>query len=199
MAPSLPTPIPQERSEKRAPVRLLHHNDIPWQTTLCAKPDIRDLDLSFTLVSSWASVAQIASELPVLQRLSLKLVPWRWSSPTAQFTNGRIDSRLRLLSLERYGAFSTAFPNLTEIQLNGTLLSWAEVNGIITQMPVLRSLEMGHNRLSSLSTGGGSDPCDPHPTLQMLNLESNELSEWAHVASSISIMPRYVWRAQFPG
>ncbi|TEB36448.1 hypothetical protein FA13DRAFT_1258885 [Coprinellus micaceus] len=132
-------------------------------------PNIRDLDLSFTLVSSWASVAHIASELPLLQRLSL--------------------NRLRLFSLERDGAFSSAFLNLTEIQLNGTLLSWPEVNGIITQMPALRGLEMGYNHLSSLSTGGGSDPRGPHPTLQTLNLENNELAEWTIIASSICIMP----------
>lgn len=191
MVPSSPSPTPEERSEKPAPVRLLHHIQ-SLEDSLCtnSRSDIRDLDLSFTLVSSWASVAHIASELPLLQRLSLKLVSSLCPFSIAQFTNGRIDSRLRLFSLERDGAFSSAFLNLTEIQLNGTLLSWSEVNGIITQMPALRGLEMGYNHLSSLSTGGGSDPRGPHPTLQTLNLENNELAEWTIIASSICIMPR---------
>ena len=189
MVPSSPSPIPEERSEIPAPVRLPHHIQI-LEESLCTNSDIRDLDLSFTLVSSWASVAHIASELPLLQRLSLKLVSSLCPFLIAQFTNGRIDSRLRLFSLERNGAFSSAFLNLTEIQLNGTLLSWPEVYGIITKMPALRGLEMGYNRLSSLSTGGGSDPQGPHPTIQTLNLENNELAEWTIIASSICLMPR---------
>ncbi|KAF6764015.1 hypothetical protein DFP72DRAFT_1137168, partial [Ephemerocybe angulata] len=131
-------------------------------------PNIRGLDLSLTLVSSWASVAQIASELPLLQQLSL--------------------NRNRFLSLERDGAFSNSFLNLTEIQLNGTLLTWREANGIIRQMPSLRVLELGYNALSSLSTGG-SEERNTHPLLHTLNLDNNKLVDWIDVASSISIFP----------
>lgn len=100
-------------------------------------------------------------------------------------------SKIRLLSLdfEATGAIS-AFPNLIELQLNGTLLTWSEAHGIIAQMPQLRSLEMGYNELTSLS-GPPNGSHMHHSHLQILNFDNNKLSDWAHVASSTSSLSRY--------
>src|ERR1700753_3087104 len=43
---------------------------------------IRGLDLSKSLIPSWDTVAEITSELPLLERLALKLVPLILSPPT---------------------------------------------------------------------------------------------------------------------
>lgn len=57
-------------------------------------------------------------------------------------------------------------------------------------MPCLKSVEFGYNRLVRLS-GSESSAIPPHSTLQSLNLDSNSLSDWVHVCSSLAVYDRY--------
>jgi Leucine-rich repeat (LRR) protein len=80
-----------------------------------------------------------------------------------------------------------AFKNLEELQLNDTLLTWRDLNVIAMTMPHLKSVELGHNQLMGLS----SPIIKPYSSLQSLNLDSNSLSDWVHVCSSLADYDRY--------
>lgn len=54
-------------------------------------------------------------------------------------------------------------------------------------MPRLKSVELGYNQLMRLS----SDSIKPYPPLHSLNLDSNSLSDWDHICSSLSVYDRF--------
>ncbi|KAF8077772.1 hypothetical protein FPV67DRAFT_1402566 [Lyophyllum atratum] len=128
-------------------------------------PNIRGLDLSTSLLSGWDDVALITQELPILQRLGL--------------------NRNRLQPVTNCAAMETAFLRLTELQLNGTMLTWLEMQTAIAAMPNLRILEMGYNRLTHLQIPGAKYP-PPNNTVQVINLDSNACSDWVHIWKSLN-------------
>jgi hypothetical protein len=85
----------------------------------------------------------------------------------------------------------TAFTGLTELQLNGTLMTWLDMQAAIADMPNLRLVEMGYNRLASLSTPDAYFP--DNRALQVINLDSNVCSEWVHVCNSLHQYVSYVF------
>lgn len=125
-------------------------------------PNVRGVDLSYSLISSWDAVALIVVELPSLERLSLN------------------NNRLQPLSNLKLGR--DAFSHLSELQLNGTLMTWQAITGVVCLMPRLQRLESGYNRLQYLS----SLPQN-HPELAIttLNLDSNELSDWVEMSQAL--------------
>ncbi|KAF5380808.1 hypothetical protein D9615_004115 [Tricholomella constricta] len=133
-------------------------------------PSIRGLDLSTSLLPSWDIVALIARELPVLRRLCL--------------------NRCRLRSPTNFAVMETAFLHLTELQLNGTILTWQEIQTAIAAMPNLELVEMGYNSLTHLQTGGKSPP--PNNTVRVINLDSNACSDWVHIWKSLEHYTSYV-------
>jgi hypothetical protein len=74
-----------------------------------------------------------------------------------------------------------AFSNLIELRLNGTLTTWNEMQQVIISMPVLRIVEMGYNLIDELS----SDNLIRESTIEMINLDSNELLDWVHICGSL--------------
>lgn len=76
-----------------------------------------------------------------------------------------------------------AFKNLTELQLNGTLITWLEMQTAIADMPNLRLVEMGYNKLATLSPLDNSLPTNG--ALQVINLDSNLCSDWVNVCESL--------------
>lgn len=85
-----------------------------------------------------------------------------------------------------------AFRNLTELQLNGTLITWHEMQTVLTSMPKIQLIELGYNQLTFLST---ADDYSPHDgALQVINLDSNTCSDWVHVCKSLHQYPSYVLR-----
>lgn len=128
-------------------------------------PNICGLDLSMSLLPSWDIVALIAQELPTLQRLGL--------------------NRNRLQPATNFAAMETAFLRLTELQLNGTMLTWLEMQTATAAMPNLRLIEMGHNSLTRLQTMKDKSP-PPNDAVQLINLDSNACSDWVHIWKSLN-------------
>lgn len=59
-------------------------------------------------------------------------------------------------------------------------MQWDAVQDIIRYMPALRELEMGYNRIQSLSRGQVS-----HTSLEELNLDSNLLTSWSDICTAL--------------
>lgn len=92
-------------------------------------------------------------------------------------------SRNRLRYFENALGATSAFLKLTELQLNGTLTNWSEMETIIQVMPSLRLVELGYNSLMDLSMS-------KHPNksrLEVVNLDGNELKQWVHVSSTFTL------------
>ncbi|KAJ6618857.1 hypothetical protein B0H10DRAFT_2217348 [Mycena sp. CBHHK59/15] len=124
-------------------------------------PNVRGLDLSTSLIPTWDMVALISAELPTLQRLAL--------------------NRNRLQSPRDPQRMALAFNNLMELRLNGTLMTWEEMQQVTASMPVLCIVEMGYNfieKLSSVETNKGS-------TVETINLDSNNCRDWVHICESL--------------
>lgn len=149
--------------------------------------DVRGLDLSSNLLPSWQAVTEITRELPLLQRLSLKcvtkLVAATWTLNLPLFSRNRLQLPSNFQSMEG------AFQNLTDLQLNATLLSWTEMQAITSVMPKLQAIEMGYNQLSCLSDG----VIRPYGcNIQVINLDTNNCSDWVHLCASFSEYRSYV-------
>ncbi|KAF8559741.1 L domain-like protein [Imleria badia] len=127
---------------------------------LATCPNIRGLDFSASLLATWKSIADIAAELPHLERLAL--------------------NRNRFLPLDRELPI-LAFSCLCELQLNNTLISWVEFRNVARFMTSLRSVELGHNCLESLSPRSSLAV----PELLFLNLEDNLLDDWMKTTDSL--------------
>jgi len=89
-----------------------------------------------------------------------------------------------------YDHLIDAFPRLQEIQLNDTRLTWTDMKSITACMPQLEAIEMGYNQLSRLSDATVSIP--NNTTVRFLNLDTNLISEWVHVCTSLKEYPSYV-------
>ncbi|KAJ7149343.1 hypothetical protein C8R46DRAFT_1179791 [Mycena filopes] len=125
-------------------------------------PSVLGLDLSTSLIPSWDMMALIACELPALQRLAL--------------------NRNRLESPRDARAMALAFSNLIELRLNGTLITWREMQQVTASMPVLRIVEIGYNLIDDLTS---SDDPFRTSTIQTLNLDTNECRDWIHICESL--------------
>ncbi|CDO73583.1 hypothetical protein BN946_scf185014.g53 [Trametes cinnabarina] len=142
-------------------------------------PGIRGLDLSKNLIATWDVIAAVAVELPELRSLSLN------------------HNRLRppqLLSPD-----TPAFRRLEELQLNSTLTTWEEFITVLNFMPSLKAVELGYNRLCTLTKGQGTrrDALGAvhNATLQSVNFDGNSLDDFAGACAemrSLSAIQRLV-------
>ncbi|KAG5354078.1 hypothetical protein C0989_009776 [Termitomyces sp. Mn162] len=132
--------------------------------------NIHGLDLSKNLIPSWDVVASIARELPLLERLCLNLN--------------------RLLPGTDFAVMESAFVNLTELQLNGTMMSWSEMQNATANMPNLEFIEFGYNALTRLRNDDDTPPVNK--TVRVINLDSNTCSDWVHIWESIRHYISYV-------
>lgn len=148
--------------------------------------DVRGVDLSYSLISSWDAVALIVVELPSLERLSLKyvLVYMRLTHPVHRL--GVSNNRLQPLSSLKLGR--DAFSHLTELQLNGTLMTWQAIMGVVCLMPRLQRLESGYNRLQYLSS---LPQHHPELVITTLNLDTNQLSNWVETCQALVSFHKY--------
>ncbi|KAJ4475697.1 hypothetical protein J3R30DRAFT_3376039 [Lentinula aciculospora] len=129
-------------------------------------PNIRGLDLSASLIPTWSVIADIAVELPVLQRLALN---------RNRFAEVPLDT----------SKMSISFLNLTDLQLNGSLIGWHEVQRVTSFMPKLVSIELGSNQLCELEDS--ATPSSVHSSIRNINLEDNKCREWTRICWSLSI------------
>ncbi|KAJ7578440.1 outer arm dynein light chain 1 [Mycena floridula] len=123
-------------------------------------PNVRGLDLSSSLLPDWDTVARIAVELPLLQRLTL--------------------NRNRLASPRDLSIMSNGFLAIIEICLSATLTTWSELEEIAIYMPKLCLIEMGYNHLASLVSPGQKSS-----TVQSINLDGNECTDWTDIGASL--------------
>jgi hypothetical protein len=75
-----------------------------------------------------------------------------------------------------------SFLNLTDLQLNATLIGWNEMQQVTSFMPKLISVELGWNGLSvpdNPTIGKGS-------SIHIINLEGNQCREWTRICNSLS-------------
>ncbi|KIL69842.1 hypothetical protein M378DRAFT_1050127 [Amanita muscaria Koide BX008] len=129
-------------------------------------PNIRGLDLSDCLIPTWDVLAQITSELPKLERLSL--------------------NRTRLALQTDMARLKDAFNNVVELQLNRTMTIWSDMMTVTSLMPHLQTVEMAYNRLSQLDT---TDELASRSTIQSVNLEGNFCSDWNHLCNRFKLFP----------
>ncbi|KAI0723930.1 hypothetical protein C8T65DRAFT_734439 [Cerioporus squamosus] len=128
-------------------------------------PGIRGLDLSKNLIANWETVAAITIELQNLRSLSL--------------------NSNRLISPESSQLNASAFHRLEEIQLSSTLISWAEFQILLPHMPTLKAVELGYNRMKTLSSDRPSQSTwSTNTTVQTVNLDSNELDSFQNINSA---------------
>jgi hypothetical protein len=79
----------------------------------------------------------------------------------------------------------TSFRNLQELRLNHTWMPWPEIKKLIFEMPSLRVLEIGSNRLERLYDTGLEDEAKGS-ILEVLNFDENGLQDWCDTMVSIS-------------
>lgn len=84
-----------------------------------------------------------------------------------------------------------AFPKLLELQLNGTLIDWPEMQWITAYMPQLSSVELGYNALSQLAEAVEPTPPSSAP-LENVNLDGNSLTNWLNILPHLQTYPSYV-------
>lgn len=119
-------------------------------------------------------------ELSTLERLSLKYV-LAYVRYTHTIHRLRVsNNRLQPPSDLKLGR--DAFSRLTELQLNGTLMSWQAIMDVVALMPRLQRLESGYNRLQTLSSLPQNHP---EPVITTLNLDSNQLSDWTETCQAL--------------
>ncbi|BGP39628.1 hypothetical protein JCM10449v2_003579 [Rhodotorula kratochvilovae] len=134
---------------------------------------LETLNLSFSLLPTLQEAERIAGVLPRLQNLSLN---------SNRFS--RIDTPTALPGFER----------LRRLEINNTLMTWTEVRLISPSLPNLEELQFGYNRLSSLRASPTPSTSMRErrailPKLNRLNLEANELSDWANLVEELSCLP----------
>ncbi|KAJ7681776.1 hypothetical protein B0H17DRAFT_1075669 [Mycena rosella] len=135
--------------------------DEPTGTVRTTCPSIRGLDLSTSLIPSWDIIALICAELPALQRLAL--------------------NRNRLQTPRDPLTMTLAFSKLTELRLNGTLMTWKEMQQVTAAMPVLKIVEMGYDLINEVS----SPELLHGSTIETINLDSNNLRNWVDICDAL--------------
>uniref|UniRef100_A0A8C0MKC2 Tubulin-specific chaperone E n=1 Tax=Canis lupus familiaris TaxID=9615 RepID=A0A8C0MKC2_CANLF len=113
-----------------------------------ACPNIRKVDLSRNLLSSWDEVLDIADQLKHLEVLNLSE---------------------NKLSFPLASALTRAFPALKILALNRTGITWVEVLRCASGWPVLEELYLASNDLFI-----SERPADVLQTLKLLDLSSNQ-------------------------
>ena len=120
-------------------------------------PNIEELDLAGNLLTDWRSVEELGAQLPNLRSLDLR------------------GNRLQVPECTA----GARFGQLRVLVLNSTRMTWPDAVSCSRQIPLLRELHMAKNQLTSLSAG--CDLPDAFPSLDYLDLDSNEISEWSEV------------------
>lgn len=98
-------------------------------------------------------------------------------------------SNNRLQSFQSSIHAGQAFRNLTELQLNATLITWQTALNVIAFMPKLKHLELGYNRLSGLSST--EYPQGSFASLELLNLDGNDLMDWGDICRALRPFTRF--------
>ncbi|KAG0372230.1 hypothetical protein BGX24_000531 [Mortierella sp. AD032] len=137
-----------------------------FEETQKACPEIQDLDLSSTLISSWQDLADVIAPLSKLTVLRI--------------------NRDRFHPLTAQPSFEYAFKNIRCLAMNRVYISWDEMNMLEPSLPNLEILQIGFNLFTEL---GKSDEATPvaeqkvkgFAKLENLHLEGNKFVEWNQI------------------
>ncbi|DBB11985.1 hypothetical protein WJX82_006869 [Trebouxia sp. C0006] len=123
-------------------------------------PQLQELDLSENLLSSWLVLQQLGTALPSLA--CVNLTHNLMAMPTPEELRGAPHNQ-----------------SLRILVLNKCCLSWSQVVLIQESVPSLQELHLCSNGISQLSasSSGGRQ----FSQLQLLDLEDNNISDWAEV------------------
>ncbi|KAF8529341.1 RNI-like protein [Gautieria morchelliformis] len=132
-------------------------------------PNLKGVDLSRSLVPSWAELARIIEELPLLETLSLNF------------------NRLQLPAPDDLG---TAFAHVRDLRLNGTLTTWDDMLRLLPSFPELLRLELGLNDIPALSPDLPRHITMMATKLSDINLQENRLQHWQNTMEGISPFKR---------
>jgi Leucine-rich repeat (LRR) protein len=130
-------------------------------------PNIRGLDLSLSLISTWDMIFDIVVQLSNLSSLTLN------------------SNRLKELEAPRPSQLTST----KELFLNDNATSWEQAMLLSPMFPALEHIQLGHNFISTLSPWPASNNFKPYPALQDLNLDDNQLSDWMQIIKAISVFP----------
>ncbi|KAI8606037.1 hypothetical protein EDD21DRAFT_410545 [Dissophora ornata] len=141
-------------------------NAADFEETQKACPDIRDLDLSSTLIATWKDVADICAPLSKLDILRLN--------------RNRFQPLIEQPSLE-YG-----FKNIRCLAMIRIYLTWDEVELLEPSMPNLQIFQIGFNMYTELgktneSSSASSQKLKGFANLEELHLEGNLFEDWNQI------------------
>lgn len=94
----------------------------------------------------------------------------------------------RFLPLQLPKQARRAFENLIELELNSSLVAWQDMLELVHLIPSLKNLEFGYNHLGRLCPF--TLPAGFSPSLEVLNLYQNDLSDWTDVLDALQPFPR---------
>lgn len=102
-------------------------------------------------------------------------------------------SQNRLTTPVNTAIMSNAFRKLREVQLNDTLITWYEFRIVAGCMPMLGQVEIGYNRMKTLEIPNNLSAALPqHPSIHILNFDSNEFSSWTEICDGLRPFPACV-------
>lgn len=130
-------------------------------------PLVTYLDLSRTLISSWKTIADIASGMEYLDSLHLHY------------------TRLDPLTMDESMRESKGLQHLLEVGLDKTRTSWYDAMRLLEYLPRCRVVHLADNYIASLD-GGLSVKAE---SLKEVNLEGNCIHGWEDVLHSLSVLP----------
>ncbi|GJJ72151.1 tubulin-specific chaperone E [Entomortierella parvispora] len=145
-----------------------------YDETLAACPDIEDLDLSSSLVSTWQDVANICAPLKKLDILRI--------------------NRNRFVPLVEPPLLSHSFATVRCLAVNRIYFTWDQFMLLESSFPNLEMLQIGFNMLADLGKNDGSVPVATQKVsgfakLEDLHLEGNLFSDWNQILR-LSHLPR---------
>ncbi|XP_070577228.1 tubulin-specific chaperone E-like [Ptychodera flava] len=127
-------------------------------------PNVTELDLSKNLLSSWEEVAKITRSMKSLKVLKLS------------------ENLVELPS--EPSVMTPAFQNVETLFINHMKLTWSEVVAIAAMFQNLKNLHVCFNQISKVEKNENI-----FQSLELLNLESNHISEWNQV-KNLGHLPR---------
>lgn len=120
-------------------------------------PNVKGLNISKNLISSWEELSKITRQLRKLQLLDI--------------------SENRLLLPPEPAALLPHFASLQELLLNRVPMSWQQLLDCAVMWPSLKKLAVCFNHLSPLDR----EPKMCLQELELLNMEGNEISSWEEI------------------
>ena len=140
--------------------RIARAGDAEWLRNNASGID--SLVLDDNLFKDWATVGELAMQLPSLHTLSL---------------NG---NRLQPITSTSI-TFSAALTCLRKLAINATGANFAQLSHVAKYLPALTELHMASNQISSIVDGGCEVAFDQWPAITLLDLSDNSISSWADV------------------